>query len=186
MFERSIIRLKRCLIIAVILLTIGIHSFAQSINLRIYTAKDGLSNNQIKAITADSAGYLWIATWDGISRFDGYEFKNYYHIPGDTTSLPYFDISDICVDGAGNLWASASAGHVLFYNKVTDRFEKKPEFSSSNARFNENFFEVDAEGNLWIYDRVRIIKRDCITGNFEKYPIKNKKNQPILLDEARH
>ena len=186
MFEKSITSLKRYFIITIILLMIEIYSLAQSINLKTYTVREGLSNNQIRAITADSAGFLWIATWDGISRFDGYEFKNYYHIPGDTTSLPYYDIYDICVDGAGNLWASTIIGHILLYNKVTDKFEKKPELSSDITNVYENSFGVDAKGNLWIYNSARIIKRECKTGNTEEYTIKSKNNQLIKAPWPNH
>lgn len=61
---------------------------ADSRSFRNYTTSDGLPNNHIERIAQDRNGFLWIATWDGLSRFDGYEFRNYYHLPTDSTSLP--------------------------------------------------------------------------------------------------
>lgn len=43
-----------------------------------YTVKDGLSDNQITAISQDHRGYLWVGTSYGLNRFDGYQFANYF------------------------------------------------------------------------------------------------------------
>jgi len=42
-----------------------------------YGLEDGLPQSQVRAITQDSLGYLWIGTMAGLSRFDGVEFKNF-------------------------------------------------------------------------------------------------------------
>ncbi|HKK39542.1 MAG TPA: two-component regulator propeller domain-containing protein [Cryomorphaceae bacterium] len=42
-----------------------------------YGLEDGLPQSQVRAITQDSSGYLWIGTMAGLSRFDGVEFKNF-------------------------------------------------------------------------------------------------------------
>jgi ligand-binding sensor domain-containing protein/two-component sensor histidine kinase len=39
--------------------------------------RDGLISNQIRGLHQDSLGYMWIATWDGLSRLDGHVFRNY-------------------------------------------------------------------------------------------------------------
>jgi ligand-binding sensor domain-containing protein len=61
------------------------HLSAQNFNIKSYTTNEGLAHNNIRAMVRDSAGFLWIAIWDGLSRFDGHEFKNYLHITDDTT-----------------------------------------------------------------------------------------------------
>lgn len=42
-----------------------------------YTTKDGLIQKTISYILQDRKGFIWVSTWDGINRFDGYTFKNY-------------------------------------------------------------------------------------------------------------
>ena len=41
------------------------------------TISEGLAHNGVTAILEDSRGYIWISTYDGLNRYDGYEFKTY-------------------------------------------------------------------------------------------------------------
>jgi ligand-binding sensor domain-containing protein/two-component sensor histidine kinase len=50
---------------------------AQHINMKKYTIDDGLPSNDIRKVYQDSEGFIWIATMNGISRYDGYAFTNY-------------------------------------------------------------------------------------------------------------
>lgn len=58
----------------------GWYSNAQNANYSFtnYTTVQGLPNNNIASICQDSRGFLWIATLEGLSRFDGKNFKNFY------------------------------------------------------------------------------------------------------------
>ena len=88
-----------------------------------FTIENGLPNNFIQNINQDQTGFLWIATWDGLSRYDGYEFKNYYHKPDDTTSFPFFIIDKMLVDYLNNLWILCQQRTVVKYNRAKDRFD---------------------------------------------------------------
>ena len=48
---------------------------------------DGLPQNFITGFTQDKDGFIWISTLDGLSRFDGREFKNFRNKPGDSTTI---------------------------------------------------------------------------------------------------
>jgi hypothetical protein len=56
-------------------------------NFTLYTTKDGLSHNYNNVITQDSYGYIWIATYKGLNRFDGTGFRQFYSDSGHN-SLP--------------------------------------------------------------------------------------------------
>ena len=47
---------------------------SQNVKFNPLTTKDGLSNNSVEDIENDINGGLWIATWDGLNYYDGYEF----------------------------------------------------------------------------------------------------------------
>lgn len=49
--------------------------------------EDGLPQSFVSGITQDKDGFIWIATLDGLSRYDGRSFKNFRNRPGDVTSL---------------------------------------------------------------------------------------------------
>ena len=42
-----------------------------------YSMDDGLASNVVSKILQDDYGFIWISTWNGLSRFDGYNFYNY-------------------------------------------------------------------------------------------------------------
>ena len=47
----------------------------------IITTRNGLSDNDIRAVTDDRYGFVWLATDEGFNRYDGYEVKNYNSNP---------------------------------------------------------------------------------------------------------
>ena len=51
------------------------------------TTVDGLSHNEVRRIVKDSHGFLWFGTQNGLNRYDGYRFKIFKNIPGDSTTI---------------------------------------------------------------------------------------------------
>ena len=49
-------------------------------HVRYYSAKDGLSQNTVADFLQDDKGYIWMATWNGLEKFDGYTFRTISHI----------------------------------------------------------------------------------------------------------
>src|SRR5258707_14658952 len=52
-----------------------------------YTTTQGLSNNFVTGVEQDAYGYLWIATYKGLNRFDGTNFQKFY-ADSNQNSLP--------------------------------------------------------------------------------------------------
>lgn len=80
---------------------------------------DGLPRNIITCIEQDKYGYTWIGTGNGISSFDGKEFKNYEQFKGQT-------INQLLIDSKNDLWMISYQG-LYFYNRTNDLFEIKYE-----------------------------------------------------------
>jgi signal transduction histidine kinase/ligand-binding sensor domain-containing protein len=78
--------------------------------IRAYTTADGLAHNKINKIVRDSRGFLWFATNDGLSRFDGYSFTNYSVEHG----LPHPSVMDLLETAKGELWVATFGGLVRF------------------------------------------------------------------------
>ena len=83
-----------------------------------FTTAQGLSFNNINAIEQDSNGFLWFATENGLSRYDGYAFKNFYK---KDLGLETDFITALKADNGGNLWIGTDNG-LSFYDYLKDRF----------------------------------------------------------------
>jgi ligand-binding sensor domain-containing protein len=77
-----------------------------------FSTELGLSQNSIVRILQDSRGFLWLCTFDGLNRYDGYQFKIFKNIPGDSTSLSNNKILSICEDNSGNIWIGTYGGRL--------------------------------------------------------------------------
>ena len=88
-----------------------------------YTTDNGLGHNYTRKCLSDSKGFLWIITQNGLSRFDGYTFKNYRHKTGDSLSLQNNDLVDIAIDSKDRIWLAYSTG-VCYYDPKPDAFYK--------------------------------------------------------------
>jgi ligand-binding sensor domain-containing protein/signal transduction histidine kinase len=92
-----------------------------SIHFEHYTTAEGLSSTQIRAITQDKFGFIWIATSDGLNRFDGRQFTQYRHLAADSNSLLSNIINSMVADSAGKLWLATNKG-LCYYEFSDDRF----------------------------------------------------------------
>ncbi|MFT3979855.1 MAG: triple tyrosine motif-containing protein [Ferruginibacter sp.] len=86
-----------------------------------YTANEGLVHNFTKRCLQDNKGFLWIITQHGLSRFDGYYFRNFEHTLTDSAGLPANDLADIAIDSKDRIWLSYKKG-ICFYDQATHRF----------------------------------------------------------------
>ena len=133
------------------LLLIGLAMDVKAEKVRLFTPNDGLSNSHINHIYQDSKGYIWIATENGLNKFNGYDFEALLSIPGDSTSLRGNYISCVYEDSRGLFWVSTSYG-LLQYDRNRDIF-----FPWKTGNSDESYEErragcimEDRNHNLWI------------------------------------
>ncbi|HHQ49668.1 MAG TPA: hypothetical protein ENK19_12400 [Acidobacteria bacterium] len=80
-----------------------------------------LPQETITALARDRHGFLWIGTLSGLARWDGYEVRSFYRVPGDPHSLAANEVRRLAVDGEGTLWVETVAG-VQRFRGVTSGF----------------------------------------------------------------
>ena len=73
-------------------------------------ALSGLSHNIVNAMAQDREGFLWLGTWDGLDRYDGYRILSFHHDPEDPTSLSHNYVSALFLDREGRLWVGTELG----------------------------------------------------------------------------
>ena len=96
--------------------------YSQDYPVKFLDISDGLSNNSVTTIFQDSDGYMWFGTYDGLNRYDGYNFKVFRNRINDKKSLPFNTIYNIEGDLQKNLWIGGSNG-LCIYNKTNAVFQ---------------------------------------------------------------
>ena len=151
--------------VLVVLLLVAAGMAAQPV-VRHYGTADGLSHQRIRDIVQDSAGYLWFATWTGVDRFDGYEFRNFRSFPSDSVKLDNNRIERLAPCPGGDMAVETYSGrryrldprHGTFCidDKCTDKafgnrrptYSLRAELADYPAESLQKY--VDRDGNLWI------------------------------------
>ncbi|MBI9061040.1 MAG: PAS domain-containing protein [Marinilabiliaceae bacterium] len=100
-------------------------SQAQQVTFKHYGVNDGISQSEIKCIYQDTEGYLWLATQNGLNKFDGYSFENFFYDPTDEQSISNNWIFDVVEDSLGHLWTGTKEG-LNRYDKKTGGFTRIP------------------------------------------------------------
>lgn len=124
------------------------------------TSIQGLSQNEVRCIHQDKAGFLWIGTQDGLNRYDGYEFKKYSKNPFDKNSLSNDRINAIVENSAGKLWIGTDDGIDLFdpfknefvnYNHLLTK-ENSSKFVSSILVLEDSKILITTLKNIYLLD----------------------------------
>lgn len=87
----------------ILLSVVAAGASGRSLRMRTFGINDGLPSHNLTTIKQDRNGVIWIATWNGISNFDGYHF-NTYRSTDRYGTLSSNRISDIEPDSLGNIW----------------------------------------------------------------------------------
>lgn len=127
--------------------------------------KENISTRAITSLHKDHKGILWIGTQgDGLSSFNGYEYKNYIHKWDEENTLNSSVINTIFFDGDNNLWVGTDKGLNL-YNQNSDQFIDIPldELNSfiqvkAIEDIDENFLLVGTHGyGAYKIDKVSLL-----------------------------
>lgn len=139
-----------------------------------YTLREGLPSNTIHCTYQDRFGFVWIGTRDGLSRFDGYEFRS----PGQigATSATNLASMDIGEDEDGLLWFTTSDG-VGWYDPFKGTTGSLGRLGGSLS-FD---LQPDLKGSVWITgDKLyRYVKAD---GQIKEYAFPGSTPAKIAID----
>ena len=117
-----------------------------------FTTKDGLSNDKILDIIQDKSGYIWLATEDGLNRFDAYDFLIFKNTPTDSSTISSNLITCLAEDIYGNLWVGTTFG-LNKYDRLQNRFVQYFfDRTKTNTIRNNHIraLHADEKGFLWI------------------------------------
>ena len=108
------------------------------------TTKDGLISDRVSNFYEDSKGLIWIATQNGISKYDGKEILNYYPSKDSTTRINDNDINSIIEDNEGKFWIG-TRGNLFHFDG-----EKFKAVTNNGKPFtNVRKIIKDTKGKIW-------------------------------------
>ena len=115
-----------------------------------YSTEDGLSQNTVMSMLQDHKDNLWFATWDGINRFDGYNFKTYKARQGNYISLTNNRADRMYEDRYGFLWLLTYDNRVHRFDPKTETFEQVPAAGEEGSTYNIHAIQVLPDGTVWL------------------------------------
>lgn len=139
----------------------------------VYDEKQGMNQWHITKMLQDRLGFIWISSWDGLTRFDGYEFVTFKSTPGDESPLENNRVRDIQLAANGDIyclvderWFLFSQSKGTFMNISTAENEElmkakakiKPRQTKQKKALKSGRKMIDRQGNLWISTPDSIIK----------------------------
>ena len=142
-----------------------------------YGAEDGLPQHTIMDILQDKKDFMWFSTWNGLSRFDGYNFYTYKIQQGDEYHMRSNRLDHIWEDKYGYIW-------VLPYDREPHRFDSRTDKFTGirslkgheDLTFIATKIRPTPSGKVWLLsDKMGTV---CVTDsmfNIELYNMENKK-----------
>ncbi len=116
--------------------------------------RDGLPHNSIYCIIQDKMGFYWIGTGGGLSRYDGYSFKNYTTIPGTDKRFSYiYNMIEIFEKDRSYIWLCADEHGLIKFDPVTESaltYDRNSNFVKNfNTKYTTSIF-LDSRNWLWV------------------------------------
>lgn len=137
------------------------------LNIQNFTSKQGLPNNNINFTFQDKYGYIWIGTNTGLSKFNGYSFKNFLFNPNSNNSIKfgqfisYYQVSDSIY------YLAANKDGLVKLNIINHTIQKV-----KNSPKGIVFIHKDQDGTYWLGAKTN--------GIFHFFPHNNKFEQTLL------
>ncbi len=158
------------LLIQLLSLWCGPVAFAQSG--RIISTKDGLPQSFVSGLEQDNAGFMWIATRNGLARYDGRHFKVFQHLDEDSAAIASNLIISI-QKKKGKIWLEYESGEI-------DRFDPESEEVHHFIRqkilqdgsFLRRAWLIDANERFWtIHEEKGLVAYDSKTRKTTRYNV---------------
>ena len=146
------------------------------------STNEGLSHGRVSGMAKDHKGFMWFATWNGINRFDGHNFKTYKPANETVQNHTSNRINKIKVDALGNIWVINYDSKAFRLNKFSEEFDPVPDnkFESTTA-VATNIFTA-SNGDVWVQTSnlgVFHVVTDTLTNQFKTTHFHEKSDIPL-------
>ena len=115
-----------------------------------YSIEDGMSENTVMDITQDNDGLIWIATWNGLNRFDGVNFKVYKTRQSDSEEWGSNRIEQLETDLYGNVWCITYDDRAFSFEQRSELFREMPQPADGKPIIPLNSITTLPNGSVWL------------------------------------
>ncbi|MCU0373708.1 MAG: response regulator [Chitinophagaceae bacterium] len=164
----ALYKLQLFLMLGLYLLQVEGKAQSPVLNFTRYLQKDGLMSSIVYDIQRDNTGFVWLATEDGLYKYDGNRFWEYRHEPGSNTGLRVNFISALENSKSGTLWIGTSGGGLHYYDPKMNRIMPYNGDPQNQIPLAITSLSEDKNGNLLItgfggFEAVRSQNKALIT-----------------------
>ena len=129
--------------------------------------EDGLPSSRVVDVEQTSDGYLWLATYNGLVRFDGVRFHRFHE--GNTPSFSSDEIYSLEARSDGGLWIGSGDGSIILRSGPAFERLKDPDPMATNGVFS---LHEDRRGHLWVLSELNgILRYSYREGRLEALPL---------------
>lgn len=132
----------------------------------------GLSQRAVNDVLQDNEGYVWLASWSGLIRFDGYQTKTFSSDNVAPDQLKSNKITKLLQQNDTTIWVGTSMRGVFRYNTRTGKFEQFVyDATDEHSLSNNNVWALanDQSGNLWVGTKNGLNRLDLDQMKFHRY-----------------
>ncbi|NQZ09043.1 MAG: response regulator [Algicola sp.] len=137
------------------------------------TTLDNINLAEVNKVIRSKLGYIWIATAEGLIRFDGYNAKHFQHDGQNSNSLSHNTVMDVIEDNQQNLWITTYGGGLNKFTPQTGRFEKidlRTSADDTAALEQLYFLSIDDHNQLWIGSTAGLLRFDLTSEKAKPLP----------------
>ncbi|RYZ24684.1 MAG: hypothetical protein EOP49_45640 [Sphingobacteriales bacterium] len=150
----------------------GYELLAQHYTSRTLSIQHGLPEYYVSGLVQDQAGFIWVATRDGLARYDGRQFNVFRHQPFRNRLLANNVISSLQSVSDTTLLIHLENGSIQLFNPVTERFTDL--FTTKLLQQNRiklaNAQVTNDKKQVWGRFETQFIQFDRMTRQFQVYP----------------
>lgn len=156
-----------------------------------YSTEDGLPQYTIMDMLQDRKGLMWFATWDGISKYDGFTFRNYKIGPGDNYYIKSNRVQNLYEDNNNRIWFESYDGEIHCLNPKTGKFWG-PQLIEEVKNNRYTRIIISQTGKVWLLSENHgaVVVKDSVFNsqvlNTENGMLKSNKIQSVFEDKQEN
>ncbi|MDF7819963.1 two-component regulator propeller domain-containing protein [Runella sp. MFBS21] len=150
------------------------------------TDRQGLPQGFVSGIIQDRQGFIWMATHDGLCRYDGNRLKIFREQIVGKSSMPFSSIASLLLDHQGRIWITSEQGKLVMFDPLTEIFTDISEQLAGLTipHIGAQHYYPDRQNRLWMaFDGEGLVCYDLTTRRARRF--RHRADQPHSIGSDR-